>query len=152
MMSSHFTSRKTLLSLIFLLMLLCVSACGNNLPGSPTSRTVLNKPPLGTGMTPEPGTDGKPMPLPDEHTESMVASSGVDYVGSDNGRLYALNGRDGAVSWQYNAGTPVYVAAVMQGVVYADASNGNSAVVYALNTGNGSVLWHYAINDYISNL
>src|SRR5579859_2849172 len=152
MMSSYFTSRKALIPLVFLSIVLCVSACGKNIPGSPASSTVSQNAPLGTGMTPEPGTDGKPMPLPDGHYESMAASNGVDYVGSDSGRLYALNGKEGAVRWQYNAGAPVYVAAVMQDVVYADASNGNSTVAYALNASNGSVLWHYAVNDYISNL
>jgi outer membrane protein assembly factor BamB len=152
MMSSYFTGRKALISLLFLCIILCVSACGKNTPGSPASKSVSSNAPLGIGMTPEPGTDGKPMPLPDGHYESMVASNGVDYVGSDNGRLYALNGKDGMVRWQYDAGAPVHVAAVIQGLVYADASNGSSAVAYALNASNGSVLWHYNVNDYISNL
>ena len=151
-MSSYFAGRRVLVPLILLSIVLCVSACGKNAPGSPASSSVAQNGPLGSGMTPEPGTNGKPMPLPDGHYESMVASNGVDYVGSDNGRLYALNGKDGAMRWQYNAGAPVYVAAVMQGVVYADASNGNSAVAYAINAGTGSVLWHYNVNDYISDL
>ena len=152
MMSSHFTSRKVLIPLVFLSIVLCVSACGKNIPGSPASSTVSRDVPVGSGTAPEPGTDGKPMPQPDGHYESMVASNGVDYAGSDNGRLYALNGKDGAVRWQYNAGAPVYVGAVMQGVVYANASNDNSAVAFALNASNGSVLWHYPINDSVSNL
>src|SRR5579863_8172949 len=119
-MRSYFTSRKALIALVFLSIILCVSACGKNIPGSPASSSVSHNAPLGTGMTPEPGTDGKPMPQPDGHYESMVASNGVDYAGSDNGRLYALNGKDGAVRWQYNAGASVYVAAVTQGVVYVD--------------------------------
>ena len=151
-MSSYFTGRKPLILLVFLSIVLCVSACGKNIPGSPTSNSISNNAPLGIGMTPEPGTNGKPMPQPDGHYESMVASNGVDYAGSDNGRLYALNGKDGAVRWQYNAGAPVYVAAVAQGVVYADASNGNNSVAYAFNASNGGVLWHYNVNDYISNL
>lgn len=151
-MSSYFTSRKALIPLIFLSIVLCVSACGKNISGSPVSSALSHNVPLGTGMTPEPGTNGKPMPLPDGHYESMAASNGVDYAGSDNGRLYALNGKDGAVRWQFNAGAPVHVAAVMQAVVYADTSDGNSAVAYALNASNGSVLWRYNVNDYISNL
>jgi len=152
MMSSYFTGRKALIPLLLLSIVLCVSACGKNIPGSPTSSTVSHNAPLGVGMTPEPGTDGKPMPLPDGHFESMVASNGVDYVGSDNGRLYALNGKDGTVRWQYNAGAPVYVAAVMQGTVYVDANNGTSAVAYAFNASDGRVLWHYNVNNYISQL
>lgn len=152
MMSSYLTGRKVLIPFVFLAIVVCVASCGKNTPGSPNSSSVAKNVPLGSGMTPEPGTDGKPMPLPDGHYESMVASNGVDYVGSDNDRLYALNGKDGTVRWQFNAGAPIYVAEVMQGVVYAYANNDTRAVVYALNASNGSVLWHYNINDYISNL
>src|ERR1700681_1108874 len=127
-MSKYFNSRRALIPLLFLSIVLCVSACGKNTASSPTSRGQSSNAPLGIGMTPEPGTDGKPMPLPGGHFESMAASNGIDYVGSDNGRLYALNGRDGTVRWQYKAGAPVYVAAVMQGTVYVDANNGTSAV------------------------
>ncbi len=151
-MSNYFTGRKTWFLLLLLSIVLCVSACGKNASSSPTSNGLSSNAPPGIGMTPEPGTDGKPMPLPDGHFESMAASNGIDYVGSDNGRLYALNGKDGTVRWQYNAGAPVYVAAVMQGTVYADANNGTSAVAYAFNADNGSVLWHYNVNDYISQL
>ncbi len=151
-MSTYFTGRKTWFPLLLLSIVLCVSACGKNTASSPASNGLSNNAPLGIGMTPEPGTGGKPMPLPDGHFESMVASNGVDYVGSDNGRLYALNGKDGTVRWQYKAGAPVYVAAVTQGMVYADANNGTSAVVYAFNAENGSVIWHYNVNDYSSQL
>ena len=82
-MSSYFTGRKALIPLILLFIVLCVSACGKNISGSPASSTVSQNVPLGTGMAPEPGTDGKPIPQPDGHYESMVASNGVDYVGSD---------------------------------------------------------------------
>jgi outer membrane protein assembly factor BamB len=92
--------------LLLLSIVLLVSACGKNISSSPASNGLSSNSPLGSGMTPEPGTNGKPMPLPDGHYESMAASNGVDFVGSDNGRLYALNGKDGAVRWQYNAGAP----------------------------------------------
>jgi outer membrane protein assembly factor BamB len=151
-MSTYFTGRKTWFLLLLLFIVLCVSACGKNSSISPTTNGLSSNVPPGIGMTPEPGTDGKPMPLPDGHFESMVASNGVDYVGSDNGRLYALNGKDGTVRWQYKAGAPVYVTAVIQGTVYVDANNGTSAVAYAFNADNGNVLWHYNVNDYISQL
>jgi len=80
----------------------------------------------------------------------MVASNGVDFVGSDNGRLYALNGLDGSVLWQYDAGQPVTIAAVANGAVYAYANNSNSAVAYALNASSGQVIWQYRASDYIS--
>jgi outer membrane protein assembly factor BamB len=64
--------------------------------------------------------------------------------------LYALNGKDGAVRWQYNAGAPVNVTAVINGAVYAYANSDTSAVAYAFKASDGSVLWHYNINNYIS--
>lgn len=150
-MSNYFSSRKTWpLLLLFCMLLLCVSACGKNASSSPAFSSLSSNSPLGTGTTPEPGTDGKPMPLPDGHYESMAGSNGIDYVGSDNGRLYALNGKDGVVRWQYKAGAPVNVTAVINGVVYAYADSDSSAVAYAFNASNGSVLWHYNINNYIS--
>ncbi len=151
-MSNDLTRRKMWYLLLCFSIVLFVSACGKNTSSALASNSQSGNVPLGTGMTPEPGTNGKPMPLPDGHYESMVASNGIDYVGSDNGRLYALNGKDGMVRWQYNAGAAVYVAAVMGGTVYVDANNGNSAVVYAFNASNGSVLWRYNVNDYISQL
>ena len=153
-MNNYFTGRKMWLLLLCLSIVLAISACGKNAPGSPASNGVSSNAPLGMGTTPEPGTNGKPMPQPDGHFESMVASNGVDFVGSDNGRLYALNGKDGTVRWQYNASAPVSVATVIDGTVYADANNGdgNSGVVYAFNASDGSVLWHYNINNYISQL
>ncbi|MGH2496046.1 MAG: PQQ-binding-like beta-propeller repeat protein, partial [Ktedonobacteraceae bacterium] len=154
MMNNYFSRRKMWPVLLFLTIILCLSACGKNASSSPASNSVASNAPLGMGTTPEPGTNGKPMPLPDGHFESMVASNGIDFVGSDNGRLYALNGRDGSVRWQYNAGALVSVAAVVDGTVYAyaDNGNGNSGVVYAFNANDGSVLWHYGVNDYISQM
>ncbi|HET9999652.1 MAG TPA: PQQ-binding-like beta-propeller repeat protein [Ktedonobacteraceae bacterium] len=153
-MNNYFTSRKMRFLLLFLSLVLAVSACGKNISSSPASNSLSSNAPLGMGTTPEPGTNGKSMPLPDGHFESMVASNGIDFVGSDNGRLYALNGKDGSVRWHHNAGAPVSVVAVIDGTVYANANNGdgNSGVVYAFNASDGRVLWHYNINDYISQL
>ncbi|HEV2580980.1 MAG TPA: PQQ-binding-like beta-propeller repeat protein, partial [Ktedonobacteraceae bacterium] len=101
-------------------------------------------------MNPEPGTDGRPAPAPNGHYESMVASDGIVYVGSDNGSLYALNGSDGRVLWQYMANAPVSVVAVVDGAVYAYADNPNSAVAFALNAGSGNVVWRYQVSDFVS--
>ncbi|HVB72399.1 MAG TPA: PQQ-binding-like beta-propeller repeat protein [Ktedonobacteraceae bacterium] len=152
MMSKNILRRRTWLLLLLLCIVLSVSACGKNSVATSVSNGLSHNVPLGTGMTPEPGTNGKPMPRPDGHSESMVASNGVDYVGSDNGRLYALNGNDGTVRWQYNTGASVYVAAIINGTVYVNSDGDISGVAYAFNASNGMVLWHYNINNYISQL
>lgn len=138
---AHMKSR-VFLYLLFLCLFLIVSACGVHSGSS-------NKP-LGSGMNPEPGTDGRPAPAPNGHYESMVASDGIVYVGSDNGSLYALNGSDGRVLWQYMANAPVSVVAVVDGAVYAYADNPNSAVAFALNAGSGNVVWRYQVSDFVS--
>ncbi len=146
---------RTLLMARFFISLLClfvfVTACGTNNPVGPSSQgSRFDTKPLGMGMTPEPGTDGKPEVSPTGHYQSMIASNGVDFVGSDNGKLYALDGSDGHVRWQFDAHNPVSMAAVAGGVVYAYADSDSSAVAYALNASDGRVLWQFPVNDYVS--
>src|SRR5579884_138139 len=145
-MGRYYMQRKLLYFLLLLCIMVVLASCGNN--GLPV--TNAQNIPQGTGMTPEPGNDGRPQPLPDGHWESMVASNGVDYVGSDNGRLYALNGTDGRVRWQYNAGQPVAIAQVVNGVVYAHANADTTATAIALDASSGRLLWRYPLNNYIS--
>ncbi len=149
-MNKYLTRRNMWLMTLVLCFVIVVSACGKNAVGTASNPPHSNNVPLGTGTTPEPGTDGKPVPLPDGHYESMVASNGIDFVGSDNGVLYALNGQNGTVRWQYNAGTSVYVAAVSNGIVYAQADGDSNGVAYAFNANTGRLLWQYRVNDTIS--
>jgi len=147
-MCNSITGGKYWLFLSILFILLIVSACGKN------SATVSSSPfsniPQGKGTAPEPGTDGKPIPYPYGHSESMIVSNGVDFVGSDNGKVYAFNGANGHILWQNNAGNPVDVFAVTNDTVYAYANSVSSGVVYALASGNGNIIWRYRVNDYIS--
>ena len=148
-MRESITRNKCVFFLLLLFILVVISSCGKNGVATTASSPFSNIP-RGTGTTPEPGTDGKPLPYPYGHSESMVASNGVDFVGSDNGRLYALNGADGSILWQYDAGQPVTVAAVVSGTVYAYANKSSSAVAYALNASSGQVIWQYRVGDYVS--
>ncbi len=145
-MGRYYMQRKPLYCLFLFCILVVLASCGNNGLPATNGQNI----PQGTGMTPEPGNDGKPQPLPDGHWESMVTSNGVDYVGSDNGRLYALNGTDGRVRWQYKAGEPVSIARVVNGVIYAHANADTTAVAFALNAATGRLLWRYPLNNYIS--
>ena len=79
-------------------------------------------------------------------TSSDVISSpavvnGTLYVGSSNGKIYALNIRTGTKLWSDAIGAPVYSSpAVANGVVYIGSFDGN---VYALDAGTGAKLWDY---------
>lgn len=142
---------RTSILLLCLFVFVFVTACGTNTPAGPTSQGgQFNTKPLGTGMNPEPGTDGKPAPLPTGHYESMLANNGIDFVGSDNGRVYALDGSSGHVIWQFDARNPASVDAVVDGVVYADANSDSSSVAYALDARSGRLLWYYSAGDYVS--
>ena len=144
-------ARKSFIASCFtLLLLFSLSACGTNFPaatssGTPTS-SKFSSIPLGKGMNPEPGTDGKPAPLPNGHSESMIIANGVGYVGSDNGTLYALDTGNGAVRWSYKIGSDVSLYSVVDGVVYATGD----AALYALNAQSGKLLWRYQGSKWIS--
>jgi len=64
--------------------------------------------------------------------------SGVVYVGSDDGGIYALDAATGKVLWKTNTGGPVKSSPeVADGVVYVGSDDGG---VYALDAATGLVL------------
>ena len=79
-----FTHASKILLLVALLVLL--AGCSTtNLTGTPhTPQATFSSLPTGKGNQPEPGTDGKPKPLPNGHWESILTANGIAYVGSDN--------------------------------------------------------------------
>jgi hypothetical protein len=74
-------------------------------------------------------------------------AKGVVYVGSSDGKLYALNARTGALLWSYTTAGGVDSTAVSNGVVYF-GSNGDHSV-YALNASTGAKLWSYTTGGYV---
>ncbi len=87
-------------------------------------------------------------------TGSIVRSSpavvgGVVYIGSEDGKVYALNASTGLILWSYltNAvpDSDVYSSpAVAGGVVYVGSGDG---AFYALNATNGLQLWNYTTDN-----
>jgi outer membrane protein assembly factor BamB len=72
--------------------------------------------------------------------ESSPAVVGnVVYIGSDDGRIYALNATTGVPLWSYLNDIDSSPA-VVNGVVFIGSSDGN---VYALDASNGAKLWNY---------
>jgi len=70
----------------------------------------------------------------------------VVYVGSYDGKLYALNAKSGTPVWSYTiGGAAVYTPAVANGVVYFGTSGG---IDYALNANTGDLIWKYVLGRY----
>jgi outer membrane protein assembly factor BamB len=135
--------------LLLFFIVVVISSCGEN-----NVATIVTSPfsniPQGRGSTPEPGTDGKPIPYPYGHSESMIPSNGVDFLGSDNGKVYAFQGTSGTILWQNNTGDPADVFAVANGTVYAYTDGDNSGAIYALSASSGNILWRYNFSGTIS--
>ncbi|HJQ24702.1 MAG TPA: PQQ-binding-like beta-propeller repeat protein [Blastocatellia bacterium] len=87
-------------------------------------------------------------------TGTPIVSGGMVYVGSWDGRMYALRESDGQVVWSLDAGqTPsncaaTYgidsTAAIVDGRLYFGAA---SCALYAVNPANGNVIWRTQLAD-----
>ena len=74
---------------------------------------------------------------------SAAVVSGVVYIGSDDGNLYALNASTGQKLWSFSTGSTQSILdapAVANGVVYIGSYDG---VLYALNAATGKQLWSF---------
>jgi uncharacterized repeat protein (TIGR01451 family) len=74
---------------------------------------------------------------------SPAVVSGVVYIGSDDGNLYALNASTGQKLWSFSTGSGQSILdapAVADGVVYIGSYDG---ILYALNASTGKELWSF---------
>jgi outer membrane protein assembly factor BamB len=75
---------------------------------------------------------------------SPVLGGGLLYIGSDNGRLYALRPSTGEEVWNRSFGefsTIQSTPAFSFGTVYVGSQNGSNSGLFALNASDGSILW-----------
>ncbi|HKQ08038.1 MAG TPA: PQQ-binding-like beta-propeller repeat protein [Blastocatellia bacterium] len=87
-------------------------------------------------------------------TGTPVVAGGMVYVGSWDGRMYALREADGQVVWSLQTGQVTSncdltygidsTAAIVDGRLYFGAAN---CSLYAVNAGNGSVIWRTQLAD-----
>jgi outer membrane protein assembly factor BamB len=81
------------------------------------------------------------------HTKGMVFSSpavsvGTVYVGSTDGRLYALDLASGIKRWEYKTGGRVVSSpAISNGAVFFESYDGN---LYAVNATSGALKWKFS--------
>jgi len=72
-------------------------------------------------------------------------------VGSNDGKLYALDAATGAFKWSYTTGAAISSSpAIISGVVYVGSNNGK---LYALHAATGAFKWSYTTGgplDYSS--
>ncbi|MFQ6041608.1 MAG: PQQ-binding-like beta-propeller repeat protein, partial [Candidatus Poribacteria bacterium] len=76
-----------------------------------------------------------------------VVANGIVYVGSDDGKLYALDAQKWGEKWSFKAGAPVrYSPAVWNDIVYFSSSDNK---VYALDARTGEMKWRFQADSWI---
>jgi len=81
------------------------------------------------------------------HTGGRIVSSpavagGLVYVGSDDGKVYAIDIKSGLAKWQFKSGARITSSpAVANGTVFFESYDGN---LYALEAAGGTLKWKFA--------
>jgi outer membrane protein assembly factor BamB len=74
---------------------------------------------------------------------SPLLDNGTLYVGSNDGKFYAVRASDGNTLWSFNAGasfTSLQIPAISGNLIYVPCANGN---LYALNLSNGTNVYTF---------
>ena len=78
---------------------------------------------------------------------SPVIANGILYVGSTDGKLYALDAKQWGIKWVFDAGDAIrYAATVLGNKVYFSARNNK---VYALDAKTGEKLWEFKSKSWM---
>ena len=78
---------------------------------------------------------------------SPVIANGILYIGSTDGKLYALDAKRWGIKWVFDAGDAIrYSAAVFGNRVYFSARNNK---VYALDAKTGEKLWEFKSKNWM---
>ena len=78
---------------------------------------------------------------------SPTVANGVLYIGSTDGKLYALNAKQWDIKWVFDAGSAIrYAATVLGNRVYFSARNNR---VYALNADTGEPVWEFKSTNWM---
>ena len=78
---------------------------------------------------------------------SPVIANGILYIGSTDGKLYALDAKQWGIKWVFDAGDAIRYSAVVLGErVYFNARNNK---VYALDAKTGEKLWEFKSKNWM---
>ena len=78
---------------------------------------------------------------------SPVIANGILYIGSTDGKMYALDAKRWGIKWVFDAGDAIrYSAAVLGDRVYFSARNNK---VYALDAKTGEKLWEFKSKNWM---
>ncbi len=78
---------------------------------------------------------------------SPVIANGILYIGSTDGKLYALDAKQWGIRWVFDAGDAIrYAATVLGNRVYFSARNNK---VYALDAKTGEKLWEFKSKSWM---
>ena len=76
-----------------------------------------------------------------------VIANGILYIGSTDGKLYALDAKRWGIKWVFDAGDTIrYSAVVLSNRVYFSARNNK---VYALDANTGEKLWEFKTKSWM---
>ena len=80
------------------------------------------------------------------HSSPAIGSDGTIYVGSNDNKLYAINGKTGVKLWEFVTGQDVYSSPAIgsDGTVYVGSNDKN---LYALHGQTGVKLWEFETDD-----
>ena len=79
---------------------------------------------------------------------SPVIVNDILYIGSADGKFYALNAKKWEIKWVFNAQSPISTAAAVSGgYVYFSTRNNT---VYALNAATGDFIWQFKTKTWIA--
>lgn len=104
-----------------------------------------------SGIYEDSGVRPEPVILWNYKTDNKVGSSpavvnGVVYIGSNDGKLYALNAITGVKLWDFKTEGGLSSPAVVDGVVYVGSADRK---VYAINAANGVKLWEFKTGNSV---
>jgi len=76
------------------------------------------------------------------HSSPAIGSDGTIYVGSKDGKVYALNGQSGAKKWEFTTGGYVYSSPTIgsDGTIYVGSSDNK---IYSLDGATGVRKWEF---------
>jgi outer membrane protein assembly factor BamB len=79
---------------------------------------------------------------------SPVIANGILYIGSDDGKLWAINASTGAEVWSASTGDSIRSSpAVVGGIVYIGSNDGK---VYAFDASNGNSVWTTTLGGWVT--